>query len=142
VECERTGPVVREPQPGPGCDYQVVRVDVRSLRATSTHVATEREDAGDTLYNINTTAVAAGDGSVWVTLVDAPPVVDGKQAFTNGRLIRVDASTGALVGTIDIGADYVGDAVIHDGSLWGATWGASGEAAVLRVDPGPTSPNS
>lgn len=83
--------------------------------------------------------MAAGDGSVWVTLADLPPIVDGTETFTHGRLIRIDASTGIVVGTVDIGANYVGDALIDDGSLWGSTWGASGEAAVLRIDPGPIS---
>lgn len=98
-------------------------------------IATEHEDARHTLYNINTSVAAAGDGSVWVTVADAPPVEGGVGSFANGRLIRIDAAAGQVVGAVDIGPDFVGDAALGDGGVWGATWGASGQNAVIRIDP-------
>jgi YVTN family beta-propeller protein len=136
VECLRTGPPVSEPRPGPGCDWNLARVDTKTFTSTLFPIATEREDDGHTLFNINTAVVAAADGSVWVTIVDAPPVKDGVQSFANGRLIRVD-SAGVLIGSIGIGKDFAGDAAIGDGSLWAMTWGASQQAAVIRIEPSP-----
>jgi YVTN family beta-propeller protein len=136
VECLRTGPPVSEPHPGPGCDWNLARVDTKTFTSTLFPIATERENDGHTLFNINAAVVAGGDGSVWVSIADAPPVKDGVQSFANGRLIRVDTA-GVLIGTISVGKDFVGDAAIGDGSLWAMTWGASQQAAVIRIEPNP-----
>jgi hypothetical protein len=111
-------------------------VDAETFTSTLLPIATEREDDGHTLFNINAAVVAGGDGSVWVSIVDAPPVKDGVQSFANGRLIRVDTA-GDLIGTIGVGRDFAGDAAISDGSVWAMTWGASQQAAVIRIEPSP-----
>ncbi len=136
VECLRTGPPVSEPRPGPGCDWNLARIDPATFTSTLFPIATEREDDSHTLFNINTALVSAGDGSVWVSIVDAPPVIDGVQSFANGRLIRFDTA-GDPLGTIGVGKDFAGDAAIGDGSVWAMTWGASQQAAVIRIEPVP-----
>jgi hypothetical protein len=136
--CDRTGPPMTEPTAQPGCDWSVVRIDAGTFETTSIPVATESQDAGGTLHNINTSVVAAGDGSVWVTIADAPAVQGGRDVgFSDGRLIRVGTDAMAVVGSVPVGANFVDDAAILGGELWGATWGASSQEAVLRVRPSP-----
>jgi hypothetical protein len=138
VVCARTGPPMTEPSAQPGCEWSVVRIDAGSFETTSIPVATESQDAGNTLHNVNTSVVAAADGSVWVTIADASPVHDnGDVGFSNGRLIRVGTDAMEVVGSVTVGANLVGDVAIVGGDLWGATWGASSREAVLRVRPAP-----
>jgi hypothetical protein len=127
-----------EPSAQPGCEWSVVRIDSGSFETTSIPVATESQDAGNTLHNINASVVAAGDGSVWVTIADAPLVNGGRDVgFSNGRLIRVGTDAMDVVGSVPVGANFVGDVALADGDLWGTMWGASTQEAVLRVQPAP-----
>jgi hypothetical protein len=138
VVCARTGPPMTEPSAQPGCEWSVVRIDAGSFETTKIPVATESQDAGNTLHNINASVIAAGDGSVWVTIADAPAVHGGRDiGFSDGRLIRVGTDAMDVVGSVPVGANFVSDVAIVGGDLWGATWGASIQEAVLRIQPSP-----
>jgi len=132
TSCDLSGPFVSGAHPGPGCVYRLERIDATTFTSSQTSVVTEHEDDTHTLFNINTSVVAADATSVWVTTADAPPVEDGV-GFSNGRLLRFDPSTGASLGQVEIGPNYVGSGAIASGDLWGLTWGMSSHSVLLRV---------
>lgn len=83
------------------------------------------------------TSVTTGLGSVWIGgYLCTPPRGTGDQATFRGIVERLDASSGSIDATIDVGGQEVSGLVVSSGSVW-VTWGdpTGSGGAVQEVDP-------
>jgi virginiamycin B lyase len=112
--------------------YGVMRLDARTARPVASGA-----------FVGNTTAIAAGEGSVWVSVPDAVVQIDPGRVrevkrfpragagwalavgygslwladATAGRVVRVDVRTGRVIATIDVGPNP-SDIAVGEGAVW------------------------
>lgn len=81
----------------------------------------------------SSTALAFGEGSVWVT------------SEARGALLRVDPDTGKMTANIKVSSGGLSGVAVGEGAVWVASWGPASEAGgqdrfgdkkLVRVDPG------